>query len=446
MTQLGAGRAFKQWSAAVALLASTLVATGAVAQAGFSIISPPAGGIVGSLLQVATNCGAAVPASNFFSVLGLGLLLLAVAAAALRKRALAIVGALLGVALGALQPSTAAALVCTAEVTWRAESPSQTFTGSGRSFSFTPTQPGVFVVSATSGSATSSVSIPVCAMGQVVDACGVCGGGGSLDDGDPCTTDSCGPSGVTHVPIANGGTCSDGNACTLGERCNNGACGGGVAIAVDDANTCTQDSCEPTLGVQHTPVASGTSCTDGNVCTLGDACSGSGQCLPGPSVSVDDDNECTADFCNSATGQITRSPLPAGAACAPLDICYDDGVCDGQSRCLPGEPLAFDDGDPCTIETCDPIVGFTRRACAPVDLTVATAVIDANSWVYSGTNPLQTGVSATTIKRASAATLRGRVFSEAGLPLAGVSVTIRNHPEFGQSIRSISPVLEGAVG
>ena len=38
MTQLGAGRAFKQWSAAVALLASTLVTTGAVAQAGFSIM------------------------------------------------------------------------------------------------------------------------------------------------------------------------------------------------------------------------------------------------------------------------------------------------------------------------------------------------------------------------------------------------------------------------
>src|SRR6266540_2037066 len=59
--------------------------------------------------------------------------------------------------------------------------------------------------------------------------------------------------------------CSDNNACTAdswsGTQCIH------TAIPVeDDHNPCTADSCDPTLGMRHTPVAAGTSCSDGNVC------------------------------------------------------------------------------------------------------------------------------------------------------------------------------------
>ncbi|WP_437330110.1 M4 family metallopeptidase [Sorangium sp. So ce381] len=67
---------------------------------------------------------------------------------------------------------------------------------------------------------------------------------------------------------------------------------------IDDNNPCTDDSCDPLLGVRHLPRPNGSACSDGNACTQVDACS-AGAC-------------------------VGSNPV----ACAPASRCHDAGECD----------------------------------------------------------------------------------------------------------------------
>jgi RHS repeat-associated protein len=51
----------------------------------------------------------------------------------------------------------------------------------------------------------------------------------------------------------------------------------------DDFNSCTEDSCDPSVGPVHAPTNEGTSCDDGNTCTTADKCH-VGVCQPGPAT------------------------------------------------------------------------------------------------------------------------------------------------------------------
>src|SRR6185312_8835868 len=68
---------------------------------------------------------------------------------------------------------------------------------------------------------------------------------------------------------------------------------------------------------------------------------------------------------------------------------------------------------------------------SPVDRTVVTTVFKATEFLYSGTNPIQTGVAAGTITPIRAAGLRGNVITRDGQPLSGVRISILGHPELG---------------
>lgn len=70
----------------------------------------------------------------------------------------------------------------------------------------------------------------------------------------------------------------------------------------------------------------------------------------------------------------------------------------------------------------------------PVDQTVATTVADATTFLYTGPNAIQTGVAPETIQSQRAAVVRGTVLTQAGNPLPGVTITVLNHPEFGQTL------------
>ena len=72
-------------------------------------------------------------------------------------------------------------------------------------------------------------------------------------------------------------------------------------------------------------------------------------------------------------------------------------------------------------------------AAPPLDATVATSVADATKFLYTGPNTVQTGVAPGTIVPQRAAVVRGNVFKNDGTALPGVTVTILNHPEFGQT-------------
>lgn len=70
----------------------------------------------------------------------------------------------------------------------------------------------------------------------------------------------------------------------------------------------------------------------------------------------------------------------------------------------------------------------------PLDRTVVTTVFKASEFLYSGPNPIQTGVAPGTITPIRAAVLRGKVITQDGQPLSGVSINIVNHPELGQTL------------
>jgi RHS repeat-associated protein len=70
----------------------------------------------------------------------------------------------------------------------------------------------------------------------------------------------------------------------------------------------------------------------------------------------------------------------------------------------------------------------------PVDPTVATTVADSTKFLYTGRHPIQTGVAEGTIEPRRAAVIRGQALDKANAPLPGVAVTIKGHPEFGQTL------------
>jgi len=129
------------------------------------------------------------------------------------------------------------------------------------------------------------------------------------NDNNACTADTCVGGGTSvafwrNTPVPTGTSCSDGNLCNGDERC-------------DAAGQCQAGPNQ----------SAGTSCADGDRCNGDETCNGIGSCLPGTPPVVSDDNACTADACDSATG-VTHVPLPDGTACNGTGVCTA-GTCTG---------------------------------------------------------------------------------------------------------------------
>ncbi|MBK1722057.1 hypothetical protein CKO23_07295 [Thiocystis violacea] len=69
-----------------------------------------------------------------------------------------------------------------------------------------------------------------------------------------------------------------------------------------------------------------------------------------------------------------------------------------------------------------------------LDPTVATTTHVATQFLYTGSNPVQTGVAPGTIEAKQAAVIRGRLLDKTNAPLPGVTISIKDHPEFGQTL------------
>jgi RHS repeat-associated protein len=296
------------------------------------------------------------------------------------------------------------------------------------------------------GPATGQCSNPAAAAGGAcpdADACNgaeTCDGNGAcvpgpppdIDDHNPCTSDTCDAvAGVVHRPVGEGTSCADNDVCNGAEACDaNGSCRSGAPLLVDDQNLCTLDTCDPVNGVAHVAVAPGTSCADGNVCNGDEVCDADGVCLPGISLALDDANPCTADGCDAQTGA-THAPLAAGSSCRDSNACNGNEICDGNGGCVAGPPAAIDDGDPCTLDTCDLVAGIVHHACSAIDRTVSSNIFDTTSFLYSGEGAVQKGAAPSAIEAPRAAVIRGRVLCCEGTPLLGVDVTVLGHPELG---------------
>lgn len=153
--------------------------------------------------------------------------------------------------------------------------------------------------------------IAVTATGVTPDTC---------DDGNPCTGEVFDPALGQCVTSFVSGPCDDGSACTTSDVCLAGQCVG-TALSCPASDICSRGVCDATSGCLSIPDP--------------DAC--------------DDDNPCTLDRCDPATG-CSHEAVVDGTPCAPLDGCLQAQVClSGACTTVPvpnGFPCS--DGDLCT--------------------------------------------------------------------------------------------------
>ena len=164
------------------------------------------------------------------------------------------------------------------------------------------------------------------------------------------------------------------NACTQTAACTNGQCVT-TPVSCDDNQLCTVDSCDPVQGCQHIHQPDGLSCSDGNVCNGEELCS-NGICTTGTPLNCEDGNSCTIDTCDPTNG-CSNTPIPA---CCTTDAdCRDISNCTMNERCVGGQclsdPVICDDSNPCTSDHCDPTV---PGGCVHTDLVNGTICGDAN--------------------------------------------------------------------
>jgi hypothetical protein len=188
-----------------------------------------------------------------------------------------------------------------------------------------------------------------CTVGDVCKD-GLCQGQSVVcNDGNPCTDDVCDAQSGCAFPH-NSAPCSDGDSCTFGDLCDGGQCEPGVKIQCDDGNPCTADSCDEKQGCLHSFLSS--PCDDGNPCTTGDKCM-EGKCLPAKALECDDDNACTDDWCDPAAG---CQHAANNAACNDGSLCTLGDQC-AEGQCAGGQAANCDDKNPCTTDSCNPLVG-----------------------------------------------------------------------------------------
>jgi RHS repeat-associated protein len=190
------------------------------------------------------------------------------------------------------------------------------------------------------------------------------------------------------------------------------------------SNTLTLDTIPPS--VPNTALISVSDTVSGNVTVTGEA----GAMDPGVTVTIK----------NLRSGQIVTATAAANGTFSAS--------------------IAAQSNDQLAISATDE-AGNVTNAPAPIDVsnlppdpaTVApplaktgiTPFIDSTSFLYSGNHPIQTGVTPGTIVPAQAAVIRGRVLDTHGDALPGATITILDHPEFGQTLSRSDGMFDMAV-
>jgi hypothetical protein len=211
--------------------------------------------------------------------------------------------------------------------------------------------------------------------------------GGSCDDGNPCTIDTCGASGCEHTPVVcegpvdachdagtcdpatgacvavpkdDGTPCDDGNACTESDTCQAGACTAGAPVVCGGGDACHEAGvCNPSNGqCAYAAKPNGTGCDDGNACTQLDSCQ-AGACVGGnPMVCAASDSCHAAGVCNPTTGMCSNPAKPDGTSCDDGNLCTFSESCHA-GVCVAGNAITCNTpGDAChEASVCDPSTG-----------------------------------------------------------------------------------------
>lgn len=198
--------------------------------------------------------------------------------------------------------------------------------------------------------------------------------------------------------VVEGTPCDDGDLCTAADHCDAGLCTPGAPLHCDDANPCTDDLCDPSLGCvtsnNTAPCSDGLACTTGDLCDGGICRGGDGDCgcwtdedcaawededlcdeevycdksgwppkcqvQPGTGVECTAaPDSCTSATCDPVTGGCVIAPLPDGAPCDDGDPCSHDDTC-ADKLCVSAQETCEDD-NPCLTSVCHPKLGCVEE-------------------------------------------------------------------------------------
>ncbi|MBI2989785.1 MAG: hypothetical protein HYY51_01160 [Candidatus Magasanikbacteria bacterium] len=182
--------------------------------------------------------------------------------------------------------------------------------------------------------------------------------------GNPCTSTLCveGP-GCLEVKLMDGTACTDNNACSTGDACQSGTCLGPTPLNCDDQNPCTDDSCDSESGCVYG--FNSIPCEDGNLCNGPETCAG-GVCKSGEKLNCDDANPCTDDSCDPESGCVygfNSIPCSDNNACSTGDVCQN-GACKPSYLIKPATDCK--DGLKCTTwDSCDKLLGCVNVSVPP---------------------------------------------------------------------------------
>jgi N-acetylneuraminic acid mutarotase len=78
-------------------------------------------------------------------------------------------------------------------------------------------------------------------------------------------------------------------------------------------------------------------------------------------VECDDADPCTEDSCDESTGKCVFGLVPDGTDCGDGNACNGIERCDALGSCALAEPVEIDDGDFCTVDSCDALTGVVSH-------------------------------------------------------------------------------------
>ncbi len=175
--------------------------------------------------------------------------------------------------------------------------------------------------------------------------------------------------------------------------------------------------------------------------TVGDVVDANG-CPVGPADADEDGIVDTIDQCpNTPLGD---SVYADGCSVTQLDT-DGDGVANTIDLCpgtISGEVV---DSNGCTQSDAVTLPVDPVEVAPTLSIAETTSVYDATAFLYSGNNPVQTGVDPQTIVPEQAAVVRGQVNDRFGNPVVGVKVTVDGGPEYGQTFSRTDGHIDLAV-
>ena len=171
-----------------------------------------------------------------------------------------------------------------------------------------------------------------------------------LDDGNPCTIDTCDEQGHVVQHTASDVLCDDDLFCNGTETCHvTLGCQAGAAPDADDSIACTVDSCDEDNDV-FVHAVENSACNDGLFCNGAEICDTELGCVSGATPLLSDGLSCTVDACDEGADVVTH--VANDSLCNDDLYCNGEESCDPDAGCVSGTPPSLTDGIACTVDEC----------------------------------------------------------------------------------------------